>query len=79
MPEPTPDREREALLEWLAAQRGHVLGVLSGLSEEDLWRPVLPSGWSCLALVRRRAVLAPRRRGGRAAAPRRRHRLAAVA
>lgn len=56
MPEPTPDREREALLEWLVAQRGHVLGVLSGLSEEDLRRPVLPSGWSCLALVRHLAV-----------------------
>jgi hypothetical protein len=55
MTEPTPeppDREREALLEWLVAQRGHVLGVLSGLSDEDLRRPVLPSGWSCLALVR---------------------------
>jgi len=52
----TPDREREALLEWLVAQRGHVLGVLSGLSEEDLRRPVLPSGWSCLALVRHLAM-----------------------
>ena len=56
MPEPTPDREREALLDWLVAQRSHVLGVLSGLSEEDLRRPVLPSGWSCLALVRHLAV-----------------------
>ena len=56
MTEPTPDREREALLEWLVAQRSHVLGVLSGLSEEDLRRPVLPSGWSCLALVRHLAV-----------------------
>nr|WP_202538269.1 DinB family protein [Streptomyces sp. SID8379] len=33
-------------------QRGHVLGILEGLSEEDLRRPVLPSGWSCLALLR---------------------------
>src|SRR3984957_9112606 len=56
MTEPAPDREREALLEWLVAQRGHVLGVLAGLSEEDLRRPVLPSGWSCLALVRHLAV-----------------------
>ena len=32
-------REREALLDWLVAQRGHVLGVLSGLSEEDLRQP----------------------------------------
>jgi len=49
-------REREALLDWLVAQRGHVLGVLSGLSEEDLRQPVLPSGWSCLAVVRHLAV-----------------------
>src|ERR1700691_6674023 len=56
MTQPTQDREREALLEWLDRQRGHVLGVLKGLSEEDLRRPVLPSGWSCLALVRHLAV-----------------------
>src|SRR3984885_10114503 len=54
--QPTPDREREALLEWLGDQRNHVLGVLRGLSEEKLRQPVLPSGWSCLALVRHLAV-----------------------
>ena len=53
---PPADREREALLEWLAGQRAHVLGVLKGLSEEDLRRPVLPSGWTCLALVRHLAL-----------------------
>jgi hypothetical protein len=52
----TLSREREALLEWLGDQRQHVLGVLAGLSEEDLRRPVLPSGWTCLALVRHLAV-----------------------
>jgi len=51
MTQPTPDREREALLDWLHGQRSHVLGVLKGLSEENLRRPVLPSGWSCLAMV----------------------------
>ena len=56
MTEPTPDREREALVEWLDGQRRHVLGVLKGLSEESLRQPVLPSGWSCLALVRHLAV-----------------------
>jgi uncharacterized damage-inducible protein DinB len=56
MTQPTPDREREALLEWLGDQRSHVLGVLNGLSEEKLRQPVLPSGWSCLALVRHLAV-----------------------
>lgn len=56
MAETAVDREREALLEWLGDQRAHVLGVLKGLSEEDLRRPVLPSGWTCLALVRHLAV-----------------------
>jgi hypothetical protein len=51
-----PTREREVLLDWLNGQRAHVLGVLQGLSEEDLWRPVLPTGWSCVALVRHLAV-----------------------
>jgi hypothetical protein len=57
MTQPTPDREREALLEWLGDQRGHVLGVLKGPSDDDLRRPVLPSGWTCLALVRHLAGL----------------------
>jgi hypothetical protein len=52
----TPGREREALLEWLGDQRAHVLAILNGLSEEDLRRPVLPSGWTCLAMVRHLAV-----------------------
>jgi uncharacterized damage-inducible protein DinB len=51
-----PSREREALLEWLGDQRRHVIGVLTGLSEEDLRRPVLPSGWTCLALVRHLSI-----------------------
>ncbi|WP_225850883.1 DinB family protein [Streptomyces sp. HPF1205] len=45
-------REAEVLLGRLAGQRGHVLGILEGLTEEQLRRPVLPSGWNCLALVR---------------------------
>jgi hypothetical protein len=56
MTQPTPDKEREALLDGLGGQRSHVLGVLTGLSEESLRRPVLPSGWSCLAMVRHLAV-----------------------
>jgi hypothetical protein len=43
--------EAEVLLSYLDDQRAHVLGILDGLSEQDLLRPVLPSGWSCLALV----------------------------
>jgi hypothetical protein len=44
--------ERELLLDRLADQRRHVLTQLEGLSDEQLRRPVLPSGWSCLGLVR---------------------------
>jgi hypothetical protein len=47
-----PSRERDELLENLEAQRHHILGILDGLSEEQLRRPVLPSGWHCLGLVR---------------------------
>jgi uncharacterized damage-inducible protein DinB len=36
----------------LQGQRRHVLGILDGLDEEQLRRGVLPSGWSCLGLVR---------------------------
>lgn len=56
MTEPSQGREREVLLGWLREQRRHVLGVLKGLSEKDLRRSVLPSDWSCLALVRHLAV-----------------------
>jgi len=47
-----PTAELETLKKYLDGQRGHVLGILEGLSEQDLRRPVLPSGWSCLELVR---------------------------
>lgn len=40
-----------AMIKYLDAQRNHVLGILEGLDEEALRRPVLPSGWSCAALV----------------------------
>jgi uncharacterized damage-inducible protein DinB len=40
----------------LGAQRRHVLGILEGLDAESLRRPVLPSGWSCLAMVRHLAL-----------------------
>jgi hypothetical protein len=48
--------EKAALLDQLGSQRRHVLGVLQGLSDEALRRPVLPSGWTCLALVRHLAI-----------------------
>jgi hypothetical protein len=42
---PAADREREALLEWLEAQRGHVLGVLRGLPDESLRWPDYFGDW----------------------------------
>ena len=51
-----PVDERTALLRQLNAQRAHVLGILEGLPEESLRRPVLPSGWTCLGLVQHLAL-----------------------
>jgi uncharacterized damage-inducible protein DinB len=48
--------EREALLAALREQREHVLRAVAGLSDEDLRRPVLPSGWTCLGLVQHLAL-----------------------
>ena len=41
---------------WLGYQRDHILGILDGLSEDALRRPVLPSGWNCLGLVNHLAL-----------------------
>jgi len=45
-------RERDLLLGRLASERRHVLSQLEGLSDEQLRMSVLPSGWSCLGLIR---------------------------
>jgi uncharacterized protein DUF664 len=50
------NEEKDALLATLNAQRGHLLSVLDRLSEEDLRRPVLPSAWTPLGLVRHLAL-----------------------
>lgn len=39
------------LLDSLTVQRAHVLGTIEDLADEDLRRPVLPSGWTILGLV----------------------------
>lgn len=44
--------ERDLLLGRLSGQRRHVLDQLVDLSEDQLRQPVLPSGWTCLGLVR---------------------------
>ena len=46
----------EALHTALRGQREHVLGIVAGLDEEAVRRPVLPSGWSCLGLLNHLAV-----------------------
>ena len=43
--------ETDALGSALTNQRNHVLGILDGLTDEQLRRPVLPSGWTCLGMV----------------------------
>ncbi len=46
------DAERDLLLSRLRGQRRHIVDQLDGLDDTALRRPVLPSGWSCLGLVR---------------------------
>ncbi|GAA4350931.1 DinB family protein [Angustibacter luteus] len=46
----------DTLQSWLEGQRRHVLGILEGLDDDALRRPVLPSGWSCLGLVQHLAL-----------------------
>lgn len=43
--------EKTALMAWMNHQREHAIGILDGLSDKDLRRPVLPSGWSCLGMI----------------------------
>ncbi|HEY1826182.1 MAG TPA: DinB family protein [Acidimicrobiales bacterium] len=48
--------QRDRLIGFLDAQREHVLGILEDLNDEQLRRAVLPSGWSCLGLVKHLAL-----------------------
>jgi hypothetical protein len=50
------DQETQVFLQFLDAEREHVLGILQGFSEEQLRRPVLPSGWCCLGMVKHLAL-----------------------
>jgi uncharacterized damage-inducible protein DinB len=49
-------QETQELLQYLDMERNHVLGILEGFSEDQLRRPVLPSGWSCLGMVKHLAL-----------------------
>ena len=53
---PSSSTETGTLLSTLNGQRRHVLGILDGLPDADLLRPVLPSGWNCVGLVRHLAL-----------------------
>jgi len=44
--------ERTQLIATLDGARRHILGALEGLTDEQLRQPLLPSGWSCLGLVK---------------------------
>jgi uncharacterized protein DUF664 len=50
------DATAAALAKSLNNQRDHVLGILDGLSEDELSKPVLPTGWTCAGLVHHLAV-----------------------
>jgi hypothetical protein len=50
------NEETQVLLKCLDQQRRHVLGIVEGLSQEQMRRPVLPSGWSCLGMVKHLAL-----------------------
>jgi hypothetical protein len=50
------DPTGEALLSALDDQRQHAIGILDGLSDEALLKPVLPTGWSCAGLVHHLAL-----------------------
>src|SRR5689334_18951197 len=54
--EPQPGPEITALLGSLNSQRRHVRSILEGLDEEALHRAVLPSGWTCVGLIRHLAL-----------------------
>jgi Protein of unknown function (DUF664) len=56
MAESASSHETEVLLSTLNKQRQHVLEILDGLSDADLRRAVLPSGWTCLGLIRHLAL-----------------------
>jgi hypothetical protein len=52
----TAEDQKASLRSALTNQRDHVLGILEGLSDDDLRRPVLPSQWTCLDLVHHLAL-----------------------
>ena len=56
MTQSTVTDEKSLLLAYLDSQRRHVLGILEGLSDADMHRAVLPSGWTPAGLVNHLAI-----------------------
>lgn len=56
MTQPAAVDEKGMLVAYLDAQRRHALGILDGLSNEDMHRAVLPSGWTPAGLVNHLAL-----------------------
>jgi uncharacterized damage-inducible protein DinB len=50
------DPTKDALLQSLETQRGHVLGALEGLDAAALRQSTLPTNWSCVAMVQHLAL-----------------------
>ena len=48
--------ETEVLIDFLDSQREHVLGILEGLSDEQLRASLLASGWSAFGMVQHLAI-----------------------
>lgn len=48
--------ETEMLRAYLGQGRRHVIGIVEGLTDDQLRRPVLPSGWNCIGLINHLAV-----------------------
>ena len=48
--------DTDVLIDYLDGQREHVLGILEGLSDEQLRARVLASGWNALGLVQHLAL-----------------------
>lgn len=50
------DETKSALVRSLDSQRDHVCGILEGLNDEAMLRPVLPTAWTCAGLVQHLAL-----------------------
>jgi Protein of unknown function (DUF664) len=50
-PDAVHNRADQTLLHFLDAQRASVIAIVDGLSDENLRKPVVPSGWTPLGLI----------------------------